>query len=283
MSDQPLFAVEDLGVTFPARARGAAPVTALSGVDLTWDEGEVLGLVGASGSGKSTLGRTLTGLQRPSHGTVRFRGRPLDGTPDRAFRRSVQMIFQDPYQSLNPRRTVGAQVLEGLEIQGIGTPGEDRTARAVAAMERCGLAPAERYWHRYPHELSGGQRQRVVIAAAVTLGPEALICDEPVSALDVSVRSQVLGLLDALRRQEGIGLLFITHDVGLAWALCDRVAVLHQGRVVEYGDTADVLGAPRHPYTRELLAAVPKPPAPRPVSAPTASRGLPDPPSGQDT
>ncbi|MCX4679006.1 ABC transporter ATP-binding protein [Streptomyces sp. NBC_01433] len=252
----PLFEAEGLGVTFPGRGK---PVDALRDVCLTWAEGEVLGLVGASGSGKSTLGRTLMGLQRPSGGSLRFRGEPLTGPRDRDFRRRVQMIFQDPYQSLNPRRTVGAQVLEGLDVQGIGAPGEERTALAVAAMERCGLAPVDRYWHRYPRQLSGGQRQRVVIAAAVALGPEALICDEPVSALDVSIRSQVLGLLAELRRDEGIGLLFITHDVGLAWALCDRVAVLHLGELVEYGDVEQVLGAPRHPYTRELLAAVPAP------------------------
>lgn len=125
--------------------------------------------------------------------------------------------------------------------------------------ERCGLAPVERYWHRYPHQLSGGQRQRVVIAAAVALRPEALICDEPVSALDVSIRSQVLGILAERRRDDGIGLLFITHDVGLAWALCDRVAVLHRGELVEYGDVEQALGAPRHPFTRELLAAMPAP------------------------
>ncbi|MFD7550934.1 ABC transporter ATP-binding protein [Streptomyces sp. NPDC059578] len=252
----PLFEAEGLGVTFPGRGE---PVHALRGVDLSWAEGEILGLVGASGSGKSTLGRTLMGLQRPGGGSLRFRGEPLTGRRGRDFRRRVQMIFQDPYQSLNPRRTVGAQVLEGLDVHGIGTPGEERTALAVAAMERCGLAPVDRYWHRYPHQLSGGQRQRVVIAAAVALGPEALICDEPVSALDVSIRSQVLGLLAELRRDEGIGLLFITHDVGLAWALCDRVAVLHLGELVEYGEVEQVLGAPRHPYTRELLAAVPAP------------------------
>ncbi|MFF0450601.1 ABC transporter ATP-binding protein [Streptomyces sp. NPDC004609] len=258
----PLFEAEGLCVTFPGRGRGpgrATTVDALRGVDLAWAEGEVLGLVGASGSGKSTLGRTLMGLQQPSSGAVRFRGEALTGPRDRAFRRRVQMVFQDPYQSLNPRRTVGAQVLEGLDVHGIGAPGQERTALAVAAMERCGLAPVERYWHRYPHQLSGGQRQRVVIAAAVALGPQALICDEPVSALDVSIRSQVLGLLAELRREEGIGLLFITHDVGLAWALCDRVAVLHHGELVECGGVEEVLGSPRHAYTRELLAAVPAP------------------------
>ncbi|AWK11715.1 peptide ABC transporter ATP-binding protein [Streptomyces spongiicola] len=263
MTDHPLFETRGLGVTYPGRGRRDAPVHALREVDLTWAEGEVLGLVGASGSGKSTLGRTLTGLREPSHGTLLFGGEELTGRRDRTFRRQVQMVFQDPYQSLNPRRTVGSQVMEGLDIHGIGASEEERVTLAVTAMERCGLAPADRYWHRYPHELSGGQRQRVVIAAAVVLGPRALICDEPVSALDVSIRSQVLGLLAELRRTEGISLLFITHDVGLAWALCERVAVLHQGSVAEYGDTEQVLGSPRHPYTRELLAAAPAPPVRR--------------------
>ncbi|MEU2826410.1 ABC transporter ATP-binding protein [Streptomyces bacillaris] len=264
MTVQPLFEAEELGVSFPAPGRtGKSAVDALRGVNLSWAQGEILGLVGGSGSGKSTLGRTLVGLQHPTAGNIRFRGTTLTQRRDRTFRRTVQMVFQDPYQSLNPRRTVGEQVMEGLTVHRVGTPGSERTATAVAAMERCGLDPVERYWNRYPHQLSGGQRQRVVIAAAVALSPQALICDEPVSALDVSVRSQVLELLAELRRREGISLLFVTHDVGLAWALCDRVAVLHRGELVEHGDVEDVLGAPQHPYTRRLLAAAPAAPSPR--------------------
>ena len=174
----------------------------------------------------------------------------------RALRRRVQLIFQDPYQSLNPRRTVGASVQEGLAATGMAE-GEDRVLRGVTALHDAGLTPADRFWRRYPHELSGGQRQRVVIAAALALEPEALVCDEPVSALDVSVRTQVLRLLVELRSTRALSMLLITHDVGMAWALCDRVAVMYLGRIVEIGTTEQVLGDPQHPYTKALLAVVP--------------------------
>jgi peptide/nickel transport system ATP-binding protein len=256
MSAPVLFSVEELTVRFASRG-GRGPVKALDAVSLDWHEGEVLGLVGASGSGKSTLGRCLMGLQRPSAGQVRYRGRPLAEALRDGLRREVQMVFQDPYTSLNPRHTVGEQVREGLDIHRIGAAGAERDGLARAALEGCGLAPAEQYGHRLPHELSGGQRQRVVIAGAMALGPKALVCDEPVSALDVSVRSQVLGLLTDLHQRQNLGYLFITHDVGLAWALCDRVAVLQNGRLVECGPTESVLGDPQHEYTRALLAAVP--------------------------
>jgi oligopeptide/dipeptide ABC transporter ATP-binding protein len=255
-----LFEVRDLHVHFPVRGtRGKVSVKALDGVDLEWRRGEVLGIVGESGCGKSTLGRTLMGLQRPTSGEVRFDGSPLRRSALRPLRRRVQMVFQDPYQSLNPRMTVGQLVQEPLQIHGIGRRGRDRVVRAFDALEGAGLRPPERYWDRYPHELSGGQRQRVVIAAGLVLEPEGLVCDEPVSALDVSIRAQVIHLLTDLRRQRGLGLLFITHDVGLAWALCDRVAVMYLGRVVEQGTTEQVLGNPRHPYTQALLSVVPSP------------------------
>jgi peptide/nickel transport system ATP-binding protein len=252
-----LFETRGLEVAYPAR-RGRPPVRALDGVDLTWERGEVLGIVGESGCGKSTLGRALMGLEPPTGGTVRFDGQPLDAVDRRTLRRRVQMVFQDPYQSLNPRRRIGEQVVEALEIHGIGRRGLDRVTRAVRALEEAGLAPAERYWHRYPRELSGGQRQRALIAAAMVLEPEALVCDEPVSALDVSVRAQVLGVLERLRRERGLGYVFITHDLALAWALCDRVAVMYLGRIVEQGTTEQVLTRPRHPYTRALLDVVPE-------------------------
>ncbi|MFE5548901.1 ABC transporter ATP-binding protein [Streptomyces sp. NPDC056534] len=259
-ADHPLFETQDLGVEYPAR-RGSDAVIGLTGINIQWRRGETLGLVGGSGSGKTTLGRTLLGLQQPTAGGVLYRQQPLSrALATRSFRREVQMIFQDPYQSLNPRRTVGEQVTEALDVHRIGRTGVERTALAVAAMEQSGLAPADRYWHCYPHQLSGGQRQRVVIAAALALGPQALVCDEPVSALDVSVRSQVLQVLDRLRTDHGISLLFITHDVGLAWAMCDRLAVLNQGKLIEYGTTESVLGNPQEPYTRALLAAAPQPP-----------------------
>jgi oligopeptide/dipeptide ABC transporter ATP-binding protein len=254
----PLFSVRDLEVHFPIHRSGGRVVRAIDGVDLEWRRGEVLGIVGESGCGKSTLGRTLLGLQKPTSGEILVDGTPIASADLRAVRRRVQMIFQDPYQSLNPRQTVGALVMEPLAIHGIAR-GQDRVARGVATLESAGLAPAARYWDRYPHELSGGQRQRVVIAAAMALEPEALICDEPVSALDVSVRAQVLHVLMALKRDHHLGLIFITHDLGLAWALCDRIAVMYLGRIVESGPAEQVIGDPRHPYTQSLLSVVPSP------------------------
>jgi oligopeptide/dipeptide ABC transporter ATP-binding protein len=260
VATEALFETRGLQVHF--RSRGGRVVRALDGVDLRWERGEVLGIVGESGCGKSTLGRTLLGLQRPTGGEVLAHGKPLRTHDLRALRRRVQMVFQDPYQSLNPRMTAADQVREPLAVHRIGSRA-DRIRRAAEVMEECGLAPVERYWDRYPHELSGGQRQRVAIAAAMALAPEALVCDEPVSALDVSISAQVLSLLDRLRTERGLSLIFITHDVGLAWALCDRVAVMYLGRVVEQGPTAQVLGAPQHPYTRALLSVAPVP-RPRP-------------------
>jgi ABC-type oligopeptide transport system ATPase subunit len=233
-------------------------IDALSDVNLVWNEGETLALVGESGSGKSTLGRVLLGLLQPTSGTVHYRGTPLPRRGLRKFRREVQVVFQDPYQSLNPRKTIGTQVLAGLEIHGIGSTKIDRIGRGLAALEAAGLTPAARFWERFPHELSGGQRQRAVIASAIVLDPTALVCDEPVSALDVSVRAQVLQLLADLRERQRLSLLFITHDVGLARQMSDRVVVLYQGRVVEQGATAAVLDDPQHDYTKALLAAVPK-------------------------
>jgi len=236
----------------------------------------VLGIVGESGCGKSTLGRALLGLQAPTDGEVLADGKPLRGSDMRALRRRVQMVFQDPYQSLSPRQTVGDIVTEPLAIHRIGRKGIERTQRGVAALENAGLRPAERYWDRYPHELSGGQRQRVVIASAMALEPEGLLCDEPVSALDVSVRAQVLHLLMELKRDRGLGLIFITHDLGLAWTLCDRIAVMYLGRIIETGTTEDVIGNPQHPYTRSLLSVVPTP-FPRPGLKRTILEGeLPD-------
>ena len=255
------FEVENVSVRFPLRGRRPGQprsLLALDAVSLAWRESETLALVGESGSGKSTLGRVLVGLQTPTSGSVSLRGRRLGDVPTEELRREVQLILQDPYQSLNPRRSVGRQVLAGLDIHGIGTPGAQRTALALAALESAGLTPPGDWWGRYPHQLSGGQRQRAVIAGAMALGPAALVCDEPVSALDVSVRAQVLTVLDGLRREQGLGLLFITHDVALARQMTERIAVLYRGQLVEQGDTAEVLANPRHDYTRALLAAVPR-------------------------
>ncbi|WEH12852.1 ABC transporter ATP-binding protein [Streptomyces sp. VNUA24] len=258
---RPLLQARGLEVHFPVRGRPGRRTTvkAVDGLDLTWHQGEVLGVVGESGSGKSTLGRALLGLERPTAGQVLLDDTALSRARLRDLRRRVQMVFQDPYQALDPRQRVGQIVLEPLEIHRIGQGREDRERLALAALEAVGLQPPERFWGRYPHELSGGQRQRVAIAAAVVLEPEGLICDEPVSALDVSVRNQVLHVLMNLRRDRGLGLVLITHDLGLAWVLCDRVAVMYLGRIVETGPTTEVISDPRHPYTRSLLAAVPRP------------------------
>jgi peptide/nickel transport system ATP-binding protein len=253
MSTDALYEARGLHITYQRGRR--PPVRAVDGVDLTWRRGETLGLVGESGCGKSTLARALLGLEKASAGSIEFDDQPVDRDL-RALRRRVQLIFQDPYQSLNPRRTVGASVQEGLAATGMAE-GEARVLRGVTALHDAGLTPADRFWRRYPHELSGGQRQRVVIAAALALEPEALVCDEPVSALDVSVRTQVLRLLVELRSTRALSMLLITHDVGMAWALCDRVAVMYLGRIVEIGTTEQVLGDPQHPYTKALLAVVP--------------------------
>jgi oligopeptide/dipeptide ABC transporter ATP-binding protein len=248
----PLAEARGLEVEFRRRGR---TVRALDGVDLEWRQNEVLGVVGESGCGKTTLARTLLGLEQPSGGELRFEGAHLDRGSVRALRQKLQMVFQDPYQSLNPRMQVSELVQEPLRMQGMSR--SDRILRAASALEDAGLAPAERFWSRYPHELSGGQRQRVAIASAIATEPAGLVCDEPVSALDVSVRAQVLHLLLGLRRSRGLALLLITHDIGLAWALCDRVAVMYLGRIVELGSAADVLERPQHPYTRALIGVAP--------------------------
>jgi oligopeptide/dipeptide ABC transporter ATP-binding protein len=245
-----LFDVRDLHVHF-----GAA--RAVDGVSLTWRDGEVLGVVGESGCGKSTLARAMLGLVAPASGEIEVEGAPVRGRAElRALRRRVQMVFQDPYQTLNPRMRVRTIVAEPLVVQQVPEgEHEERVARALAEV---GM-PAERFADRYPHELSGGQRQRVAIAAALVLDPDGLICDEPVSMLDVSVQAQVLKVLMDLRTSRSLALLFITHDLGLAWALCDRIAVMYLGRIVEHGSAQQVIENPRHPYTRALVAAVPSP------------------------
>jgi oligopeptide/dipeptide ABC transporter ATP-binding protein len=216
-------------------------------------------VVGESGSGKSTLARAMLGLVSPAAGSVELEGRALNGKGSLTeLRRRVQMIFQDPYQTLSPRQRVETIVTEPLVVQGVARA--EHEARVGRALEDVGLDPA-RFLDRYPHQLSGGQRQRVAIAAALVLEPEGLICDEPVSMLDASVRTQILAVLLELQRRRGLGLLFITHDLSLAWALCDRIAVMYLGRIVEQGLATDVIERPRHPYTQALVTAVPVPTA----------------------
>jgi oligopeptide/dipeptide ABC transporter ATP-binding protein len=251
----------DVAVEFSTR--GGQVATALDGVNLSLRAGEMVAIVGESGSGKTTLARTLMGLERPSRGEVRWDGRPLDYSVRglRAFRRRVQMVLQDPAGALNPRHTVYESVAEGLRLHRLAeddASGRTESELVAAALAEAGLRPPERLFLRYPHELSGGQRQRVLIAGALALRPRLLIADEPVSSLDASIRGEVLALLLRLRDELGLGVIVVTHDLGLAWNVADRIAVMYLGRVVETGRTEDVLGAPRHPYTQALLSVVPE-------------------------
>ncbi|MCP3818179.1 ABC transporter ATP-binding protein [Streptomyces sp. A3M-1-3] len=229
---------------------------AVDGVELALGMGEIVALVGESGCGKTSLARTLLGLVRPAEGRVSVAGRPLSYRKSalRAFRRDVQLVLQDPSGSLNPRHTVYDAVAEGLRIHRVAGDERERVAEALA---RAGLRPPERFFLRYPHELSGGQRQRVVIAGALALEPSVLVADEPVSSLDASVRGEILELLLKLRRELGLSVLVVTHDLGLAWNIADRVAVMYLGRIVESGPAAEVLLHPKHPYTKALLSVLP--------------------------
>ncbi|MEV5354225.1 ABC transporter ATP-binding protein [Streptomyces sp. NPDC052693] len=254
----PLLSARGLHVTFPGR-HGGPRARAVDGVDLDIRPGEIVALVGESGCGKTTLARSLLGLVEPTAGRVSFDGRPLEYSSRslKAYRKRVQLVLQDPSGSLNPRHTVYDAVAEGLRIHGF--PGDERTAVA-GALSRAGLRPPERFFLRYPHELSGGQRQRVVIAGALVLEPELLVADEPVASLDASVRGEILALLLRLRTELGLSALVVTHDLGLAWNIADRVAVMYLGRIVETGAVEQVLTAPRHPYTQALLSVLPEAP-----------------------
>jgi oligopeptide/dipeptide ABC transporter ATP-binding protein len=262
-AEVPLLEVQDLQVTFAGRVglgagllgRRGAEARAVDGVSLAIRPGEVLALAGESGCGKTTLARTILGLERPRRGRILFEGRPIDVSGLRAYRRRVQMVFQDPAGALNPRQTVYESVAEGLRVHGIHDREEERVAEALAA---AGLRPPERFFLLYPHELSGGQRQRVVIAGALVLEPRLIVADEPVSMLDASVKGEILQLLLRLRAEFGLALLVVTHDLGLAWTIADRVAVMYLGRIVEVGPAEDVLTEPLHPYTKALLEVAPE-------------------------
>ncbi|REF37753.1 ABC transporter ATP-binding protein [Thermasporomyces composti] len=262
MTEQPILSARGLTVDF--RLRGGRRARAVDGVDLDLAPGEVLALAGESGCGKTTLARALLGLVKPTSGTITYAGEPLASTSSglKAYRRAVQLILQDPTGALNPRHTVYEAVAEGLRIHGITDNERDRVAEALA---HCGLRPPERFFLAYPHELSGGQRQRVVIAGALVLEPKVLIADEPVASLDASVRGEILALLLRLREQFGLAALVVTHDLGLAWSIADRLAVMYLGRIVESGPTERVLTDPQHPYTRALVSVLPDSPVSEPV------------------
>ncbi len=261
MSEVPLLDTAGVGVEFTTRAGTVA--TALDDVDVEVRAGEILALVGESGSGKTTLARTMVGLQRPTSGEVRFDGQPLSysGRALRRLRSEVQMVLQDATGSLNPRQTVYESVAEGIRLhRRAARDAEGRTEAELvaAALAEAGLRPPERMFLRYPHELSGGQKQRVLIAGALALRPRLLVADEPVSSLDASIRGEILALLLGLRESLGLGIVVVTHDLGLAWNIADRIAVMYLGRVVECGSTEEVLEQARHPYTRALLSVVPE-------------------------
>ena len=266
MSGRPLLEVRDLVKHFQtARGvilqRGTGTVRAVDGISFEVCPGEAFGLVGESGAGKTTTARLVARLLDATGGTIAFEGADvtrLRGKPLRAFRRDVQVVFQDPYSSLNPRKTVGSIIGEPFAVHGL-EKGARRRAAVQALMEQVGLNPE--HYNRLPHEFSGGQRQRVGIARALALRPKLVIADEPVSALDVSIQAQVLNLLRELQRELGLTLVLIAHDLSVVRHMCDRIAVMYGGKLVEVAGTDDLFDRPRHPYTKTLLEAVPKIPA----------------------
>ena len=262
---EPLLRVRDLAKHYDVttgllRRRTGQAVRAVDGVSFDLRAGETLGLVGESGSGKSTLARTLLRLEEPTGGSAHYRGRDVFGLPARELlqlRRRIQVVFQDPYASLNPRMTVGEIVAEPWSIHREVLPRRQWRARVCELLEQVGMAPE--HARRYPHQFSGGQRQRIAIARALALQPELIVCDEAVSALDVSIQAQVIALLSELRRSFGLAYIFIAHDLPVVRHFADRVMVMYQGRIVEQGPTEQIFARPQHPYTRTLLAASPLP------------------------
>ncbi len=261
MSGSTILSVRDLRTSFDVKRSGRRyRVQAVDGVSLSLAEGEVLGIVGESGCGKTTVGRSIVRLVQPDAGAIDFKGADVIGARGAALREmrlNIRMVFQDPYASLNPRRLIGASVAEAGDVNGLFRSRAERTASIGQTLMAVGLDPT--FADRYPHELSGGQRQRVGIARAILPTPAIIIADEPVSALDVSVQAQVLNLMMDLREELKLSMLFISHDLGVIGQICDRVAVMYMGRVVELADMRTILDRPLHPYTRALMAAVPKP------------------------
>jgi oligopeptide transport system ATP-binding protein len=265
MNEAPLLEVRGLAMHFPVSegivlSRKVGDVKAVDGVDFTIDRGETLGLVGESGCGKTTTGRCILRLERPTAGQILFDGEDVSRMDRKglvAFRRRVQVIFQDPYSSLNPRMKVGDIIAEPIKVHGLERDAKRRRARVRELLSVCGLDP--KFTDRYPHEMSGGQRQRVGIARAIALDPEFIVCDEAVSALDVSIQAQVVNLLEDLRERFGLTYLFIAHDLSVVRHLCQRVAVMYLGHIVETANCDELFDNPLHPYTQALLAAVPVP------------------------
>ena len=265
----PLLEITDLEMRFPiSRGLFRAPVDfvhAVDGISFQIAPGESLGLVGESGCGKTTTGRMLVKLQEPTGGNVWFRDGEYErdvaairGREVKEYRRRAQMIFQDPYESMNPRRTIFDTVSEPMAVQKVGSMPE-REGRVLALLRLVGLVPPENFLFRYPHELSGGQRQRVAIARALVMNPSFVVADEPTSMLDVSIRISIMELMAGLAREFRVSYLYITHDLAVARYMCDRIAVMYLGKIVEMGPTEEILARPKHPYTKALLSAVPVP------------------------
>ena len=260
----PILEVKDLTKFFPLQSQGIFSKVkgsnkAVNGISFTLNAGETLGLVGESGCGKSTAGRTILKLYEPTSGSIIFEGEDVTNYSPakmKPLRTKMQMIFQDPYSSLNPRQTIGSIISASYEIQKINPNGGVKLA-VQELMERVGLNPE--HYNRYPHEFSGGQRQRIGIARALALKPKFIVCDEPVSALDVSIQAQVINLLDDLRDDFGLSYLFIAHDLSVVQHISDRVAVMYLGKIMELAATADLYKSPHHPYTKALLSAIPIP------------------------
>jgi len=268
-ADVPLLQIRDLEMRFPiSRGLFRAPtefVHAVDGISFDIAPGESLGLVGESGCGKTTTGRMLVKLVEPTGGSVIFRDgdyqrdvAKVKGREVKEFRRRAQMIFQDPYESMNPRRTIFDTVSEPLAVQKVGNMPE-REGRVLALLRLVGLTPPENFIFRYPHELSGGQRQRVAVARALVMNPSFVVADEPTSMLDVSIRISIMELMAGLAREFKVSYLYITHDLAVARYMCDRIAVMYLGKIVEMGPTEEILARPKHPYTKALLSAVPVP------------------------
>jgi len=261
--NRPIVQVKGISKYYKSQASffnaSSGSVTALKNISLDIFKGEIFGLVGQSGSGKTTMARLVVKLENPDDGSIRLEGKAINNLKGRglkAFRMKVQMIFQDPYQSLNPHLSIFDTILEPLAIHDIGTR-EDRQRKVVKSLESVGLAPATDYMNRYPHQLSGGQRQRVAIARAMVLKPEFVVADEPTSMLDATIAIQLFRLLLDIRDRFGVTFLFITHNLAAARFLCDRIAVIHHGEIVETGPAEKIIREPQHDYTRKLIAAQP--------------------------
>jgi len=265
-----LFDIKDLEVYFPIQqgffksmvSTEKKFVKAVDHITFQIKKGEILALVGESGCGKTTTGRTLLRLEEATGGEIIYKGKPVQkfsGKELREYRKKAQIIFQDPYNSINPKQTIYDIVAEPLEVNNVCSSEHEKEDRVIKAISEAGLRPATDYLYRYPHELSGGQRQRVCIAGATVLEPDVIVADEPVASLDVSIRNDILKLMVEQKEKMGVTYIFITHDLSLAWAISDRIAVMYLGRIVEIGETLEVVANPKHPYTKALISVIPVP------------------------